>query len=100
MSGWRAWLGLGGGNAVRTPIRYTLGLLVTHPNKPEWGPGKILDVFGDVVVVCFRDATEAKAGDAVKRIDIKRMPLPSALSQSDPWLDALPPLKGGRLPNV
>src|SRR4051812_28970020 len=87
-------------NHPMTSPRYTVGLLVTHPNRPEWGPGKVLDVAGDVAVICFRDAPETKAGEGVKRIDVKRMPLPAAPSQTDPWLDALPPLKDGRLPNV
>lgn len=82
------------------PPRYTIGLLGTHPNKPDWGPGKVLDVSGGIVVVYFRDLPEAKAGDAVKRIDVKTMPLLVASVQSDPWLDALPPLKGGKLSHV
>lgn len=81
-----------------TLIRYTPGLLVTHPKKPEWGLGKVLDTSGNIVVVFFRDVKEAKTGEAVKRIDITTMPLSVAATQSDPWLDALAPLEAGRLP--
>jgi hypothetical protein len=28
-------------------MTYNLGMLVTHPLKPEWRPGKVLRVQGD-----------------------------------------------------
>lgn len=83
-------------DAFMKPAKYLIGLLVTHPNKPEWGPGKVLAMSGSLVTVYFRDAPEVKAGDAIKRIDTQHMPLQAASLQSDPWLDAIPPLIDGR----
>ena len=74
--------------------RFRLGALVTHP---EWGPGKIVDVHGDLLRVYFRDLLEETRGEAVKRISLGSGFLALAEVRSDPWLDYLPPLKGERL---
>lgn len=76
---------------------YRLDMLVQHPAKPEWGPGKILAIEGTIVTVYFRDAPEAKAQDAVKRIDVSLVELQVASSQSDQMLANLPPFKEGKL---
>ena len=75
-------------NPHMTSIRYAVGSLVTHPNKPEWGPGKVLDVQADVLVIDFRDLPRGPGSASVKRINIKVMPLPLAQSQTDSDLDA------------
>ena len=71
---------------------YHPGLLVTHPNKPEWGPGKVVHVDGRSVHVIWRDLPERVA----KCINVGHVPLPAAAEQSDEVLDNLPPLKGGK----
>lgn len=75
---------------------YRLDMLVCHPTKPEWGPGRILEIDGSVVTVYFRDAPEVKAGDALKRIDVDVVRLEVTPFQRDPMLANVPPLKGGR----
>src|SRR5579872_3800734 len=72
-----------------------VGTLVQHVTRPEWGPGKVLDVSGATVTVYFRDYTETKAGDALKKIS--RNYLRIAEVQIDPWLDNIPPLRNGSL---
>jgi hypothetical protein len=74
---------------------FAVGALVEHVSCPEWGPGKILDLYAATVTVYFRDYPEHKPGDAVKKIQQNFLRL--AETQSDPWLDNLPPLKNGSL---
>ena len=68
---------------------YPVGSFVVHPNKPEWGPGKILAITGTLVKVHFKN-------DAEK--EYRSFPDPSVLRpadmQSDPVLDNLPPFLG------
>src|SRR4051812_9790349 len=33
----------------------SVGMVVRHPKRPEWGPGEILSIEGDTVRVRFRD---------------------------------------------
>ena len=68
---------------------YTAGMLVVHPRRPEWGPGKVLSVKGPHVVVYFRDVPGTTMGAALKTIDVGVIGLPRARKQSDPWLDNL-----------
>jgi hypothetical protein len=68
------------------PIAYKIGMLVDHPNRPQWGPGKIVHVDASRVHVFFRDALERKA----RPIVIAAVPLGIAASQTDPVLDDLP----------
>ncbi|HNZ96676.1 MAG TPA: DUF3553 domain-containing protein [Thermoanaerobaculia bacterium] len=79
-----------------TGTEYAPGLLVTHPRMPLWGPGRILDVDGTKVVVYFRDLSGAEPEAAVRTIDTRYVPLARAESQSDPFLDNLPPYANGR----
>jgi len=67
---------------------YKDGMLVEHPNMPDWGPGKIVHVEAQKVHVVFRDVPERTA----KAIRFDVVPLKVAASQSDPILDNLPPL--------
>ncbi|MCC6228091.1 MAG: DUF3553 domain-containing protein [Phycisphaerales bacterium] len=64
------------------------GMLVVHPNKPEWGPGKVAKVDREYVWVFWRDAN----GGEVKKIARSVITLETAPDQSDPILDNLPPL--------
>ena len=73
-------------------MKYLVGMLVQHPNRPQWGPGKIVGIEGDRVYVYFRDALEPVA----KRIMVSVVPLQPCPQQSDVVLDALPgPAKVG-----
>lgn len=67
-------------------LKYEVGMLVDHPNRPQWGPGKIVHVEGEKIHVYFRDAMERTA----RRIAFGVVPLPLAESQTDPMLDLLP----------
>ena len=67
---------------------YCVGMLVEHPKKPEWGPGKIVHVGGGKVYVIFRDVPDRHA----KAIIIDVIELTKAALQSDPILDNLPPV--------
>ena len=64
-----------------------IGTLVTNPQKPEWGPGKVLRVSGEIRHVFFRDL----AGRTAKRFKVGSLE-PAAI-QSDPVLDNLPPFR-------
>jgi hypothetical protein len=79
---------------------YEIGNIVTHPNKPEWGPGKIQAVNGKSVVVYFRDLCEQKPGDAQKTISTDCVKFIISEIQSDSWLDNLPPYKVGQSPSL
>jgi hypothetical protein len=67
-------------------VNYKVGMLVDHPARPAWGPGKIVHVSATKVYVFFRDALERKA----KPIVFAVAPLEVAASQSDAVLDQLP----------
>ena len=73
-----------------TPCKYRLGMLVDHPTKPEWGPGRVLAILGRNVRVYFRDFPEHGGGDEIQEIHVDHVPLIPAKSQSDPRLDNLP----------
>ena len=72
---------------------YKVGMIVTHPNKPDWGPGKIQAVEGKTLIIYFRDICEEKPGDAQKTISTDYIKFNIAPVQNDPWLDNLPPYK-------
>ncbi|HRQ59268.1 MAG TPA: DUF3553 domain-containing protein [Azoarcus taiwanensis] len=72
-------------------------MIVTHPNRPEWGPGRVLAVQGDAVTVYFRDLPIGTAGDATRTIRVRIVQLVPAELQDDPWLEAIPPLRDGLL---
>lgn len=69
-----------------------------HVKKPEWGPGRVLDVQGTRLTIYFRDAPKADLGTVVKIIDLGKFPGAVALAtvQTDPWLDNLP-IRDGKL---
>ena len=73
---------------VNTGIK--IGMIVLHPQKPEWGPGKVLAIAGPHVTVYFRDAGGNTVGERIKKLDMSRVSLEVAPEQSDVWLDHLP----------
>ncbi len=77
---------------------YVVGMLVEHPNRPAWGPGKVLclgGVGGSKITVYFRDVEEQNLNDAVKIMDTNLVQLRVAATQTDPMLDNLPPFTDG-----
>lgn len=74
----------------------SIGTIVLNPKKPEWGPGRVLDVNGTKLVVYFRDVSAATPELAVKTLDSKIVTLERAESQTDPLLDNLPPYRNGK----
>ena len=74
------------------------GMIVTHPNKSEWGLGKIQAVEGKSLTIYFRDICEEKPGDAQKTFRTDHIKLNIVPVQNDLWLDNLPPYKVGHVP--
>ncbi len=77
-------------------LDYHEGLIVLHPRKLEWGPGRVLAVQGSRVTVYFRDLPGDHPKAAVRTIDTTIVSLNSADTQSDPFLDNLPPYADGK----
>lgn len=75
---------------------YAPGVFVVHPNMPLWGPGRVLAVDGTKVTVYFRDVPGDQPEDAVRTIDTRYVRLARSESQSEPFLDNLPPYAGGK----
>lgn len=75
---------------------YRAGLLVAHPQRPEWGPGRVLSVDGTKITVYFRDLPGDHPEAAVRTIETKYVSLAVAPNQSDPFLENLPPFAHGR----
>ena len=71
------------------------GMIVEHPKRSEWGPGRILALEGDKATIYFRDLPEGKPGEAIRKIDTRYIDLVAAATQNDPRLDNLPPYKAG-----
>jgi hypothetical protein len=78
-------------------VKYRIGMVITNPKKPEWGPGKILDITGRTITVYFRDDPEPPARTGVRTISLDYATPQVAPSQTDPQLDNLPPFEKGRL---
>lgn len=68
---------------------FTVGLLVEHPQRPQWGPGRIVAVAEDRIHLFFRDDLEEKA----KVILTEFVALRVLEEQADSVLDSLPPAK-------
>ena len=75
------------------PENWHVGTLVIQPNRPEWGPGKIVKVVDQRVYVVWRDLPDREA-KAMRGSSLTRSP-----NQQDDLLDNLPPLveKEGKL---
>ena len=69
-----------------------IGTIVDNSKMPEWGPGRVLDIRGDTLIVYFRDYP----GEGIKKIGAKAGVLTLAPSQTDAQLDNLPPYKDGK----
>jgi len=67
-------------------VNYKVGMIVDHPNRPQWGPGKIIAVAEDRIHVVFRDQLERTAKAIIPSV----VPLNVATTQSDAVLDLLP----------
>jgi len=68
---------------------YTVGELVEHPQRPQWGPGRVVAISEDRLHVFFRDALETKA----KVILTNLVTLKVCDTQADEALDGLPAAK-------
>jgi hypothetical protein len=67
---------------------YKAGNLIENTGAPQWGPGKIVHVAGGYLHILFRDLEGSKA----KKLKADFPALRLAASQSDSFLDNLPPL--------
>lgn len=70
-----------------TATSYKIGMLVEHPSRPQWGPGKVIALGEGRIYVYFRDELEKKAKTLLTTIVSPRI----AEEQSDAVLDLLPP---------
>ena len=70
-----------------TAQAYKVGMLVEHPRRPEWGPGKVVALGEGRIYVYFRNELEKKAKTLLTTIVEPRI----ADDQSDEVLDLLPP---------
>lgn len=77
------------------PDRIELDSIVVNPRAPSWGPGRVMSVDADKMRVYFRDIAGDDDASALKTM--KRDVLVLAPTQTDPWLDHLPPLRHGVL---
>jgi hypothetical protein len=66
---------------------YKVGMLVEHPSRPQWGPGKVMAIGEDRVHVIFRNEITRTAKSLVTSV----VTLNVAAEQSDAILDVLPP---------
>jgi hypothetical protein len=67
---------------------------VVNPKMLEWGPGRVMQLEGAKAVVCFRDVRADAQGDGLKTMVLRA--LEASPTQSDAWLDNLPPFKNGK----
>lgn len=65
---------------------FKVGMLVQHPSRPQWGPGKIVAIDEGRMYVYFRDDLEKKAKTLLTDVVTPEV----APEQSDPVLDSLP----------
>ena len=70
-----------------TASSYKIGMLVEHPSRPQWGPGKVVAMGEGRIYVYFRDELEKKAKTLLTTIVSPKI----ADSQTDAVLDLLPP---------
>jgi hypothetical protein len=68
---------------------YSVGQLVEHPQRPQWGPGRVVAMGDGRLHVFFRDDLESKA----KVILTELVSLRVCDSQADTVLDVLPAAK-------
>ena len=75
--------------------RLAVGDYVTHPIKPEWGLGRVLDVAGHTLTVYFRDLPGEHPRDALRKLRVDKVALERRSVASDIVLDNLPPYRAG-----
>jgi hypothetical protein len=75
---------------------YVVGDYVAHPVRPEWGPGRVLEVSDKFVTVYFRDISGETAGAAVKKLGISKVTLIRIQGMNDLTLSNLPAFRNGR----
>ncbi len=66
---------------------YKVGMLIQHPSRPQWGPGKVVAISDERLYVYFRDALEKKAKTLLTTVITPNV----AEDQTDAVLDSLPP---------
>jgi len=67
---------------------YKVGMLVEHPSRPEWGPGKVVKIGRGLLHVFWRDNDRNEA----MKISLKHIEPTIAEVQDDDLLDNMPPL--------
>jgi hypothetical protein len=65
---------------------FKVGMLVEHPARPQWGPGKVVAVDESRLHVYFKNEIEAKAKTFMRSM----APLKVCHDQNDEVLDSLP----------
>jgi hypothetical protein len=70
-----------------TAPAYKIGMLVEHPSRPQWGPGKVIALGEGKIYVYFRDELEKKAKTLITTVVAPLI----REEQSDAVLDLLPP---------
>ncbi len=65
---------------------FKIGMIVEHPSRPQWGPGKVVALGEGRIYVYFRDELEKKAKTLITTIVAPDI----ADEQSDAVLDILP----------
>lgn len=65
---------------------YKVGMLIQLPNRPQWGPGKIVAIAEERLYVYFRDDLEKKAKTLLTSVVTPVV----ADEQTDAVLDSLP----------
>jgi hypothetical protein len=76
-----------------TPFRPSIGHIVEHANKPEWGPGKVLHIRGDLCWLYWRDREDQTPHKRIAPIKMTLPLLRPSLIETDPVLANLPPFK-------
>ena len=74
--------------ATKKPA-YTVGELIEHPRRPEWGPGRVVALDENRLYVFFRD----DIGERAKVLLMDLVALRVCENQTDAVLDELPPAK-------
>src|SRR5690242_1030055 len=67
----------------------SVGMLVQHPAKPEWGVGKILTLSSSVARIHFKNDSEPFRTLKLDLVALQPTPI-----QADPVLHSLPPFDG------
>jgi hypothetical protein len=68
---------------------FQVGMIVEHSTEHGWGPGKVIAVRDEKVHVVFRDVS----GREAKTFPVNTNFLTESVTQNDPILSNIPPLK-------